>query len=349
MICIRWHNQLNPAIKKTPWTADEDDTIVRLQAQFGNSWAKITAHLPGRTDNAVKNHWYSSLQASARRVRADGLPRPRKKSKKKSRKAKARARKKEAAAELPDQTAAAASPQVDEAGENAADQLAFMAPESAVALGFLDAPSATAVAKSGSLSPDSVSDRLDTYVQSYKDGVLRAQAVIDNVLDPMGMGSISDKNCSSWHCDPYYCYPTSDNPPPADPTSPAQPPFGLDELLYDSLYDVCGSDGLQTSTSLESPGWVVSTPMGEVARVYHQQELREWGICTSPPVPTTSSSLVPTAAYAQPDLLPFEPTELVSEKLTLDDVKQEISPMGCCFTEEGSSWAAFAPQLGLEV
>jgi len=62
----RWFNHLAPEVKKGDWSKEEDQLIVAAVREHGTKWSLIQKLLVGRSDNSIKNRYYSAIRKAQR-------------------------------------------------------------------------------------------------------------------------------------------------------------------------------------------------------------------------------------------------------------------------------------------
>ncbi|KAL8160153.1 hypothetical protein V2J09_001690 [Rumex salicifolius] len=68
---LRWTNYLRPDLKRGLLSEYEEQMVIDLHAKLGNRWSKIASHLPGRTDNEIKNHWNTHIKKKLKKMGID--------------------------------------------------------------------------------------------------------------------------------------------------------------------------------------------------------------------------------------------------------------------------------------
>ncbi|KAH9487048.1 Transcription factor MYB3R-4 [Psilocybe cubensis] len=63
----RWLHSLQPNVKKTAWTPDEDKMLVDLHESYGPKWSAIARQIPGRTDDACSKRYREALDPSLKK------------------------------------------------------------------------------------------------------------------------------------------------------------------------------------------------------------------------------------------------------------------------------------------
>ena len=62
----RWSRQLDPSIKRTKFTAEEDAMLAIEYSRWGPAWTKVAQAFDGRTASAVKNRYKVLLRRQSR-------------------------------------------------------------------------------------------------------------------------------------------------------------------------------------------------------------------------------------------------------------------------------------------
>ena len=58
----RFRNYLSPEINLKPWTLEEDLLLASKYKELGPKWVQISQFFQGRSDNNLKNRWYTHLR-----------------------------------------------------------------------------------------------------------------------------------------------------------------------------------------------------------------------------------------------------------------------------------------------